>query len=63
MNSFWEIPRPKTVHLPHDAMIHVACTSDTENGAQTGFTPGGEYIFQKHFTAPQAVSKCRCPRI
>ena len=54
MNSFLGNTQTKTVHLPYDAMIHEARTSDTKNGAQTGFYPGGEYIFQKHFTAPQA---------
>ena len=54
MNSFLGNTQTKTVHLPYDAMIHEARTPDTKNGAQTGFYPGGEYIFQKHFTAPQA---------
>ena len=53
MNSFFGSTKPETVHLPYDAMIHEARTPDTKNGAQTGFYPGGEYIFQKHFTAPQ----------
>ena len=50
MNSFLGNTQTKTVHLPYDAMIHEARTPDTKNGAQTGFYPGGEYIFQKHFT-------------
>ena len=54
MNSFLGNTQTQTVHLPYDAMIHEARTPDTKNGAQTGFYPGGEYIFQKHFTAPQA---------
>ena len=54
MNSFLGNAAVKTVHLPYDTMIHEARTPDTKNGAQTGFYPGGEYIFQKHFTAPQA---------
>lgn len=41
------------VHLPHDAMIHEERTPDVESGAQTGFYPGGEYIYQKSFTAPE----------
>ena len=53
IKSFLGNARTKTVHLPYDAMIHEARTPDTKNGAQTGFYPGGEYIFQKHFTAPQ----------
>lgn len=51
MNSFMGKVEAKPVHLPYDAMIHEARTPDTKNGAQTGFYPGGEYIFQKHFTA------------
>lgn len=41
------------VHLPHDAMIHEERTPDVESGAQTGFYPGGEYIYQKVFFAPE----------
>ena len=37
----------KTVHLPYDAMIHEARTPGTQKTVtQTGFYPGGEYIFQ-----------------
>lgn len=39
--------------LPHDAMIHEERTPDVESGAQTGFYPGGEYIYQKSLTAPE----------
>lgn len=53
MNSFLGKTEIQTVHLPYDPMIHERRDSDTPNGAQTGFYPGGEYIFQKHFTAPQ----------
>ena len=42
-----------TVHLPHDAMIHEERTPDAASGAQTGFYPGGEYIYQKVFPAPR----------
>ncbi len=42
-----------TVHLPHDAMIHEARRPDAESGAQTGFYPGGEYIYQKTIHAPE----------
>lgn len=41
------------LHLPHDAMIHEERTPDVESGAQTGFYPGGEYIYQKTFDAPE----------
>ncbi len=40
------------VHLPHDAMIHEERTPDAKSGAQTGFYPGGEYIYQKTLEAP-----------
>lgn len=54
MNSFFGKTKIKTVHLPYDAMIHEERKPDTPNGAQTGFYPGGEYIFQKNFHAPAA---------
>ena len=41
------------VHLPYDAMIHEERTPEVESGAQTGFYPGGEYIYQKTFFAPE----------
>lgn len=41
------------VHLPHDAMIHEERTPDTANGAQTGFYPGGEYIYLKMLDVPE----------
>lgn len=54
MNSFLGRTEAKTVHLPYDAMIHEERDPRTPNGAQTGFYPGGEYIYQKTFTAPGA---------
>lgn len=53
MNSFLGKTETKKVHLPYDAMIHEERNPDTPNGAQTGFYPGGEYIYQKHFDAPE----------
>lgn len=44
----------QSVHLPHDAMIHETRTPDVASGAQTGFYPGGAYIYQKSLTAPEA---------
>lgn len=41
------------VHLPYDAMIHEERTPEVESGAQTGFYPGGEYIYQKSFFVPE----------
>ena len=52
MDSFLGKADTKTVHLPHDAMIHEERLKDTPNGAQTGFYPGGEYIYQKKFHVP-----------
>ena len=40
------------VNLPHDAMIHEPVSPDTRNGAQTGFFPGGEYVYLKSLKAP-----------
>lgn len=40
------------VNLPHDAMIFEERTPDTKNGAQTGFYPGGEYVYIKEIDAP-----------
>ena len=43
----------QNVHLPHDAMIHEKRTPEVESGAQTGFYPGGEYIYQKTMMVPE----------
>lgn len=43
----------ETVDLPHDAMIYESCIPDTPNGAQTGFFPGGEYVYAKTLYAPE----------
>ncbi|MDD2994275.1 MAG: glycoside hydrolase family 2 TIM barrel-domain containing protein [Pygmaiobacter sp.] len=43
----------ETVHLPHDAMVHEDRKKDTQNGAQTGFWPGGAYTYIKTIAAPQ----------
>lgn len=42
-----------SIHLPHDAMIHETPVPDTKNGAQTGFYPGGEYVYLKKLDAPK----------
>lgn len=51
--SFLGTENVQTVHLPHDAMIHEQRDPDTVSGAQTGFYPGGEYIYQKKFFVPE----------
>lgn len=52
MAAFFNEAETKTVHLPYDAMIHEKRFRETKNGAQTGFYPGGEYIYQKTFFVP-----------
>ncbi len=51
--AFMGTDEVQTVHLPHDAMIHEERTPDAKSGAQTGFYPGGEYIYQKTLAAPE----------
>lgn len=51
--SFMGASEVKKVHLPYDAMIHEERTPDVESGAQTGFYPGGEYIYQKSVMIPE----------
>lgn len=51
--AFMGTANVQNVHLPHDAMIHEVRTPDVESGAQTGFYPGGEYIYEKLLTAPE----------
>lgn len=41
------------VQLPHDAMIYEERTPDTENQSQTGFYPGGQYVYIKNFLADE----------
>lgn len=40
------------VDLPHDAMIHETPDPDDVSGGQTGFYPGGQYVYVKVFTPP-----------
>ena len=54
MKSFMNATEEQVVHLPYDAMIHEERDPNTPNGSQTGFYPGGEYIFRKTFTAPES---------
>lgn len=42
----------KEVTLPHDAMIHERPAPDAKSGGQTGFYPGGQYIYAKKFYVP-----------
>lgn len=40
------------VTLPYDAMIREKRSADCPSGAQSGFYPGGEYIYEKEFFVP-----------
>jgi beta-galactosidase len=44
----------QAVNLPHDAMIHEKRDPDCVNGTNTGFFPGGKYVYRKQFDAPAA---------
>lgn len=52
MAAFMGQEEKQIVNIPHDAMIYEERTPDTPNGAQTGFYPGGEYIYIKEIDAP-----------
>lgn len=52
MAAFLGQGKQKFIHLPEDAMIFEERTQDTKNGAQTGFYPGGEYIYVKEIEVP-----------
>lgn len=45
------------VDLPHDAMIYEERMPDTVNGAQTGFYPGGQYLYVKKLEVPKEWEK------
>lgn len=49
--------KKQRVTLPHDAMIHEKPRPDAVSGAQTGFYPGGEYVYTKKFFAPAEWEK------
>ncbi len=52
--SFWRRGEStkQSVTLPHDAMIHEKRTADGPSGSAQAFFPGGEYVYEKCFTAP-----------
>ena len=43
----------KLVNLPHDAMIKEGKSRLSRSQGQTGFYPGGKYIYKKHFYVPK----------
>lgn len=45
----------KSVCLPHDAMIFEKRDPKCENGHNTGFFPGGKYVYQKSFIADEEL--------
>ena len=49
----------KIVDLPYDAMIHEQRDPESKGGGAIGFFPGGVYIYEKTFFAPQEwADKC-----
>lgn len=53
MAMFFGMGDLKEVTLPHDAMIHETPVPDAKSGGQTGFYPGGQYIYAKKFVVPE----------
>lgn len=43
----------KQVILPHDAMIHEERAADSPGGGAHGYFPGGVYVYEKTFMAPE----------
>ncbi len=56
---FWEYQKQNTTHwqavnLPHDAMLSEKRAAECANGSNTGFFPGGSYVYRKQFDVPAA---------
>ena len=48
--TFWKVGGvPVTVDLPHDAMIVEKRNGRCRNGVNSGYFPGGRYIYEKSF--------------
>ena len=45
------------VTLPHDAMIRQPRDPQSPSGSAQGFFPGGEYVYEKSFRAPEDFEK------
>ena len=43
----------QTVDLPHDAMLHEKRDPKCKNGQNIGYFPGGRYVYERSFTAPE----------
>lgn len=52
LKAFYGDSRKTPVTLPHDAMIREKRDAHCPAGAQSGFYPGGVYIYEKTFPAP-----------
>lgn len=42
----------KEVNLPHDAMLYEKRDPNCRNGANSGYFPGGKYVYEKEFYVP-----------
>lgn len=42
----------QSITLPHDAMIHEARKANNPSGSAQAYFPGGAYVYEKTFTAP-----------
>lgn len=57
LKAFYGDSSKVAVTLPHDAMIREKRDKDCPAGAQSGFYPGGVYIYEKSFFAPEEWEK------
>lgn len=53
LKAFQGTKESLNVTLPYDAMIREKREKDCPSGAQSGFYPGGTYIYEKVFSAPE----------
>ncbi|MGI6315130.1 MAG: glycoside hydrolase family 2 TIM barrel-domain containing protein [Christensenellales bacterium] len=58
MNLGWHFssagrPGFKIVDLPHDAMIHEKRDANCKNGQNTGYFPGGKYVYERSLIASE----------
>ncbi len=61
INAFaliWSIPDDaREIILPHDAMLERRPYAQSPNGGATGYRDGGNYVYAKHFFAPEDGEK------
>lgn len=59
-NDHWHFYKegcaPVSVTLPHDAMIHEQRQADCPSGVNTGYFPGGVYLYEKAFSLSEQDS-------